>query len=278
LSLLRADSRAIFTAAAKAGEACNWLHEQHQLLQLKAIQNADNKEVSQEPRTPTESIAPRATTEVAALVETTGPNQAQTNPHHESTGGVSMSLRPNDKAGIVAAATLAAIAIGKPVYENRRDAWQKIIKEWHVEEHAATDAPANHVASPVESDDRAEIHEALSQPMETDTEEVPVMTELEKNRPLLELKCGRVQGSIWDREEPNGDIRYSLTLTRSWKDPEGNLHQLTNLDPEDLLYAKEVLAKAEQIFKEGLAQSVATEVNVTSPRYEEKKHRQKQSL
>jgi hypothetical protein len=94
----------------------------------------------------------------------------------------------------------------------------------------------------------------------------------------LELRCGRVQGSIWDKEGPDGEIRYSFTLTRSWKDREGNLHQLTHLDPEDLLYAKEVLAKAEQILKEELGQGVTAEVKVSSPRYEEKKQHQQQNM
>src|SRR5262249_35393100 len=150
----------------------------------------------------------------------------------------------------VAAAALAAVTVGKPIYENRRDAWQKVLNEWHEEEQVAKDAPATKLASAVASDGKTEIPQTLTQLSDTSTNQVSIMTEFEKNRPFLELKCGRVQGSIWDREASDGEIRYSLTLTRSWKDPEGNWHQLTHLDPEDLLHVKEVLAKAEQIFKE----------------------------
>jgi hypothetical protein len=205
-------------------------------------------------------------------------NPAPPDQDHQEEEKTPVSLRPTDKAGIVAAATLAAVTIGKPVYENRRDAWQKVTKEWHAEEQEAKDAPATQVASPVESEGRTEIPEALSESNNAGTEDAPTMTELEKNQPILELKCGRVLGSIWDHEGPNGDIRYSLTLTRSWKDSEGNLHQLTHLDPEDLLYVKEILAKAEQIFKEELGENVTTKVKVSSPRYEERKHGQKQSM
>jgi hypothetical protein len=205
-------------------------------------------------------------------------NQAPPDQDNKAEEVNTMPLTPSDKAGLVAAAALATVAFGKPVYENRRDAWQKLVKEWHVEEQATKDVPATVVASAIESNDSAEIPEALTEPNDTGTVEAPTVTELEKNRPLLELKCGRVQGSIWDYEGPNGDIHYSLTLTRSWKDPEGNLRQMDHLDPEDLLYAKEVLEKAEQILKEELGQSVTTEVKVTSPRYEEKKQRQKQNL
>lgn len=49
LSLLRGDSRAIFTAATKAGEACDFLHERHAELQTTRIAASEGHEIHQHP-------------------------------------------------------------------------------------------------------------------------------------------------------------------------------------------------------------------------------------
>src|SRR5262249_55014360 len=41
----------------------------------------------------------------------------------------------------------------------------------------------------------------------------------ERNGPLYSLRStGRVQGSIWDREGPSGETRYTVSVFRSYKD------------------------------------------------------------
>jgi hypothetical protein len=98
----------------------------------------------------------------------------------------------------------------------------------------------------------------------------------EKNGPLYDLRSGRVQGSIWDREGSNGETRYTWSLSRSYKDKEGNWQRTASFDPEDLPHVKEVLAKAENLLKEELGQSLTSEVKVS--RKEEAKQGQKQSF
>jgi hypothetical protein len=99
----------------------------------------------------------------------------------------------------------------------------------------------------------------------------------EKNGPLYDLRSGgRVQGSIWDREGPNGETRYTVSVSRSYKDKEGNWQRVSSFDLEDLPHLKVVLAKAEQILKEELGQNITNDVKVT--RKEEAKQGHKQSL
>ena len=98
----------------------------------------------------------------------------------------------------------------------------------------------------------------------------------EKNGPLYDLRSGRVQGSIWDREGPNGETRYTWSLSRSYKDKDGNWQRTTSFDAEDLPHVKEVLAKTENLLKEELGQSLKSDVRVT--RKEEGKQGQKQSF
>jgi hypothetical protein len=98
----------------------------------------------------------------------------------------------------------------------------------------------------------------------------------EKNGPLYDLRSGRVQGSIWDREGPSGETRFTLSLSRSYKDKEGNWQRVSSFDPDDLPHVKEVLHKAEEILKEELGQTLTSEVKVS--RKEEGKQGQKQSF
>ena len=98
----------------------------------------------------------------------------------------------------------------------------------------------------------------------------------EKNGPLYDLRSGRVQGSIWDREGPNGETRFTLSLSRSYKDKEGSWQRVSSFDPEDVPHMKEVLNKAEEILKEELGQSLTSEVKVN--RKEDTKHGQKQNF
>jgi hypothetical protein len=98
----------------------------------------------------------------------------------------------------------------------------------------------------------------------------------EKNGPLYSLRSDQVQGSIWDRERPNGKTTYSWNMSKSYKDNEGTWQRVTSFDPADVPHAKEVLAKIEQIMKEELGQEITSEVKVG--RREEVKRGQKQSV
>jgi hypothetical protein len=95
-------------------------------------------------------------------------------------------------------------------------------------------------------------------------------------RPLYDLKSGRVQVSIWDREGPNGDTRYTVNVSRSYKDKDGTWKRVSSFDPTDLPYLKEAFAKAEEILKQELGQDITSDVKVT--RSTDAKETQKQSL
>ena len=102
------------------------------------------------------------------------------------------------------------------------------------------------------------------------------MTEPVDHEPLYDLKSGQVEGRIWDREEANGETRYRLTLSRSYKDQTGTWQLVSSFEPEDLPHVKEVLAKVEQILKEELGMELTSDVKVS--RKEEAKQSKKQSL
>jgi hypothetical protein len=96
----------------------------------------------------------------------------------------------------------------------------------------------------------------------------------EKNRPLYDYRSGRVQGAIWDREGPNGETRYQLSLYRSFTDKEGNWKQTTSFDPQDIQYVKAIITKAEETLTQELGVNVTEGVTVT----QKKTQGQKESL
>jgi hypothetical protein len=62
--------------------------------------------------------------------------------------------------------------------------------------------------------------------------------------PPAEFRCGRLRATVWkNHSDTNGDW-YSVTLTRSYKDGEGQWKTATSLGRDDLLLAGEVLRMA----------------------------------
>lgn len=69
------------------------------------------------------------------------------------------------------------------------------------------------------------------------------------NRPVSEVKVGRVRAAIWARETKNG-TRYGVTVGRLYRTEEGPWRTSPSLDLEDLLLAAKALDFADSWIRE----------------------------
>jgi hypothetical protein len=65
-----------------------------------------------------------------------------------------------------------------------------------------------------------------------------------KNRPVKEVRLGRIKASVWSNTNSKQEQWYSCVLTRSYKDAQGEWKSSHSLGLDDLLVAGEVLRLA----------------------------------
>ena len=65
-----------------------------------------------------------------------------------------------------------------------------------------------------------------------------------KNKPVQEIRMGRIKVAIWENETENGS-RYNVTLSRLYKDPgDDSWKSSESLGRDDLLIAAKLLNQA----------------------------------
>lgn len=65
-----------------------------------------------------------------------------------------------------------------------------------------------------------------------------------KNEPVQTIRFGRIEVAIWENEGKQDRAFYSTTLTRSYKDEDGNWQQTSSLSGSELLVASKALETA----------------------------------
>lgn len=63
----------------------------------------------------------------------------------------------------------------------------------------------------------------------------------EPNKPAHEIRISRIKATAWRNVTTEGQVWFSITLTRSYKDKEGAWKSASSLGADDLLVAAEVL-------------------------------------
>jgi hypothetical protein len=64
------------------------------------------------------------------------------------------------------------------------------------------------------------------------------------NKPVSAIRLGRIRASIWRNNSPTHGVWYSFTLSRSYKDQQGNWKNATSFGVDDLLTLGEVCRQA----------------------------------
>ncbi len=64
------------------------------------------------------------------------------------------------------------------------------------------------------------------------------------NKPVHEVRLGRIRASVWLNTNSKQESWYSVTLTRGYKDQQGQWKNSHSLGLDDLLVAGEVLKQA----------------------------------
>jgi hypothetical protein len=62
---------------------------------------------------------------------------------------------------------------------------------------------------------------------------------MSKNRPIEELKIGRVRAAVWKNESESGPY-FSVTFSKLYKDQEGNWKDTTSYTRDDLMLVAKV--------------------------------------
>lgn len=63
----------------------------------------------------------------------------------------------------------------------------------------------------------------------------------EPNKPAHEIRISRIKATAWRNVTTEGQVWFSITLTRSYKDKEGAWKSASSLGADDLLVAAQVL-------------------------------------
>ena len=94
------------------------------------------------------------------------------------------------------------------------------------------------------------------------------MPKTKGNRPVHELRLGRIRAAVWENETDNGK-RHNVTLSRLYKDDEGEWRDSSSFGRDDLPLVAKVSDLAHTwIFEHGSAQDSAaseTEADKGSP-------------
>ena len=77
-----------------------------------------------------------------------------------------------------------------------------------------------------------------------------------KNAPLHKARLGRVNLTVWMREDQNGTVRFSINLNRSYKTEDG-YRDTTSLDQGDLANAITLLTEAQAVLPPAFLQPPA---------------------
>ena len=75
-----------------------------------------------------------------------------------------------------------------------------------------------------------------------------------KNAPLHKARLGRVNLTVWMREDRNGAVRFSIQLNRYYKTEDG-FRDTTSLDQGDLANAITLLTEAQAVLPPAISQS-----------------------
>ena len=76
------------------------------------------------------------------------------------------------------------------------------------------------------------------------------------NAPLHKARLGRLNLTVWMREDKNGTVRFSVNLSRSYKTEEG-YRETSSLDQGDLANAITLLSEAQAVLPPVLSQPQA---------------------
>ncbi len=63
------------------------------------------------------------------------------------------------------------------------------------------------------------------------------------NKPAATLRDGAINATIWKNTGEKGSF-YSVRITRTWKDPDGNFHDSSDYSGTDLLIVARLASKA----------------------------------
>src|SRR5262245_55922861 len=72
----------------------------------------------------------------------------------------------------------------------------------------------------------------------------PAAPKQERQRPAHECRIGRIRATIWQNHHETQGTWYSITLTRSYKDGEGQWKSASSFGRDDLLVVGEVTRMA----------------------------------
>jgi hypothetical protein len=90
------------------------------------------------------------------------------------------------------------------------------------------------------------------------------------SRPAKEFRLGRVRASCWLNTNSKGESWFSIVLTRSYKDAQGNWKNSHSLGLDDLFVAGEVLKQAALwVYAERQGEHKVPAVNGEAPAAEE---------
>jgi hypothetical protein len=73
---------------------------------------------------------------------------------------------------------------------------------------------------------------------------------MSKNAPAKKFKIGYVSCTIWKNDGTGDKPFYTVEISRTYRDADGNLKNTSSLNQDDLLNAAKLLERAEQYLAE----------------------------
>jgi hypothetical protein len=61
------------------------------------------------------------------------------------------------------------------------------------------------------------------------------MTTTTNQRPIADIRMGSIKAAVWRFENDNAPPRYTATFSRSYRDRDGNWHDTSSFDRDDVL-------------------------------------------
>ena len=80
--------------------------------------------------------------------------------------------------------------------------------------------------------------------------------EAAKQRPAGEIRYGRLRATIWKQESDKGPW-YSVVLTRSYQDPQGDWHSSSSFGRDDLLLLAKLCDQAHSWIHQQMAKAAS---------------------
>ncbi|MEM7345299.1 MAG: hypothetical protein AAF485_13755 [Chloroflexota bacterium] len=75
----------------------------------------------------------------------------------------------------------------------------------------------------------------------------------EQNHPLHPIRVGAIKAAIWQNQSENGRPYFTTSLTRNYRDSDGNWHETTSHFPDDLPRVELAAKKAYEFIHERMA-------------------------